>query len=154
MRYLALILLGGWLVACTTTDGRIVSASQEQTPTEFSQLPGRYLQVGECGLFVWTAAEPHRFIAFSRSDTGKAEILYGHRIEQYLISKQTGTPTNEQFPVQDLVSGSGQKLVLKLAQPQTIDDGTRYRSGRLSSQTADGWQKVTPVIGLSVCMPQ
>jgi len=154
MRYLALILLGGWLVACTTTDGMIAFASQEKTPTELSQLPARYLQAGECGLFVWTAAEPHRFIAFSRSGTGEAVVLVGHETEQYRIAKKTGTPTNEQFPEQYLVSASEQKLVLKLAHPQVIEDGTRYRSGRLSGQTADGWQKVTPVIGLSVCMTE
>lgn len=125
-----------------------VTKKTKTIAAEKTGLSGRVLAAGDCGLFVWTADTERKFILFAQSQ--KMSAVYdtpdGEQILK--ITSQDGRPTQSQFPIQSYDDGV---LRLALSGAQTITDGTRYKSGTLTMTSDEGWEKVSPVLGLSAC---
>lgn len=117
-------------------------------PANSNSLSARTLAPNECGLFVWTADVDKRFKLFSQSQTGSG-IWNGPNGETAIsLTEKSGAPTDGQYPKQSF-EGAGLTLVLRDA--EGITQGTRYKEGTLTQLSPEGWDKVTPVVGLSMC---
>ncbi len=129
-----------FLSACATLDSR---------PPEDEQRIGlspRNLSAGECGLFVWKADQSKTFILFADQDKA---ILYRDGVEVDLGIASGVLNQNER----KFVDQNGELLSLSLLDAQEIENSTRYKAGRLISTTEQGWEQVTPVVGLFTCQP-
>ena len=123
-------------------------ATSAKNDTKISTgISGKTLAAGECGLYVWTADAAKTFTLFA----APGEISYlkmGNTLP--LVEKSPTTPpaSNRKF-----IDPDGKSLNLALLSPQEIDGGIRYKAGRLTSLSEDGWEKVVPVVGLYACQP-
>ena len=134
------LVLGLLLAGCATM-------AKDDVKSSAANAQAKILAPGECGLYVWTADAAKSFTLFaSASETqyfkGATEIS--------LIEKN---PTNPPSTNRKFMDETGKALRLTLLSPQDIDGGTRYKSGRLTSLTDDGWETVVPVVGLYACQP-
>ncbi len=132
-------MLGG----CAALD--IAKTAPEGKP---SGLSARTLSAGDCGLFVWTADRAKTFTLFA----SEAEAaLYKEGAEFGLTEKNRAlVPTTSR----EFMDATGAAYTLTLLSPQKIDGGTRYKTGRLVSLDAEGWERVIPVVGLYACQPR
>lgn len=130
--------------------------TQETAPqmaTKSSGLSARNLTAGECGFFVWTADAQKRFILFGQSQKARADWFSSAGETQLTVNTKSGVPTQGQYPKQ-VYRAQNSEIMLDLREPQTIEDGTRYRAGTLTQNDANGWTRVTPIVGLSACKPR
>ena len=135
-----------FLSACASLPD--AKGSPEKMPDAATGLSARTLAAGECGLFVWAADAQKDFIFFGQSQNARA-VWYSNKSETTLsLKSQSGTPAQGQYPKQVYAP-----LTLDLRNPQNITSGTRYRAGTLTQRGPQGWDKVTPVVGLSACKP-
>ena len=134
------------LSACASVPN--AKGSDAKTAEAATGLSARTLAAGECGLFVWTADAQKDFIFFGQSQNARA-VWYSDNGETTLsLKSQSGTPAQGQYPKQVYDT-----LTVDLRNAQDITSGTRYRAGTLTQRGPQGWDKVTPVVGLSACKP-
>lgn len=135
---LYVLALGLLLAGCATTS---------DVPSSKVGISGKALAAGECGLYVWTAdaakhftlfASPHEISFFNNGDT----------ISLIEVDASTRPAGRREF-----LNPEGKTLQLTLLSPQDFDGGTRYKAGRLTSLSDDGWEKVVPIVGLYACQP-
>lgn len=145
---LGLSLIGMFVSACASTG---VANIKTKTQSNLkSGLPAQTLAVGECGLFVWAARPSKPFILFSKA----AELrgLWHEGVQESLtLITQSGEIAYGQSPENIYLRPNGERLRLALSDPEMIEDGMRYKSGTLTLQTPEGWEKIIPVIGLAAC---
>ncbi len=143
----ALLILG----ACGTTGTQSKSKTKTSIAVKQDRLAPRDLESGECGIFVWTADTARRFVFFSRTDSASGS-WWGENgeieVPQIFSDSQ---PAFEQTPNQTYQLPDGGELLLKLSDPEEVDNGTRYRAGSITQTTANGWDKVIPVSGIAAC---
>jgi len=134
-----LIALGLVLASCVT-------AAKDDIKNE-AGIPSITLAAGECGLYVWTADAAKNFTLFA-TPTETSYFRGGKTIG--LTEKNPTIPpaSNREF-----IDLDGKSLNLTLLAPEEIDGGIRYKAGRLTSLSEDGWEKVVPVVGLYACQP-
>lgn len=149
---------GMFFTACASTGTSTgTSAGTSRGTPQKSQLssiktglPAQTLDAGDCGLFVWAATMSKPFILFSRADQSRG--LWYHEIQEPIsLIKGSGASAFGQFPENRFQRPNGQMLDLALSNAEMIEDGIRYKSGTLTFQTVEGWEKVMPVIGLAAC---
>jgi len=137
---LSVIILAIALTGCTTFD-----AGQTKNDDRIGLSP-RKVTPGDCGLFVWKADKAKTFILYADK---KSAALYRKGAEVELgFGENTNKPNERLF-----VDQNGQTLALSLFESEAIEQGTRYKAGRLSAQDINGWETVTPVVGLFTCQP-
>jgi len=137
---LSVIILAIALMGCATLD-----AAQTKNDDRIGLSP-RKLSPGDCGLFIWKADQAKTFILYADK---KGAALYRNGSEASLgFGDNTNKPNERLF-----VDQNGQTLSLSLFESETIEQGTRYKAGRLSAQDINGWETVTPVVGLFTCQP-
>ncbi|PWE17107.1 hypothetical protein DDZ18_10435 [Marinicauda salina] len=120
--------------------------------TRLEQLPPQQLAEGECGLFVWTRAQPHRFILFENESRGMARILHDARILNIAThggpaAFSTGTPVERTY--RDAENGLIFTLEGEAGEPTAA--GVRLQRGLLRTRLADGAEIVAPVLGVRSC---
>jgi len=153
------------LAGCATSTTQVKPSDSESGSFEATapRLTARDLARGECGLFVWTADQDRRFILFSQSQKNQA-IWAGPRGETELsLTSVSGQAFQGQYTQQSFVETSELKeekvedvsitpnLKLALRNIEDVIDSTRFKGGTLSQTTADGGQRITPVVALSTC---
>ena len=94
---------------------------------------------------MWKADQAKTFILYTDQDSA---ALYRNGAEEALSLGLTLGSTERTY-----VDANGQSLSLSLFEPQDTEQGTRYKSGRLESKDQNGWDVVTPVVGLYSCQP-
>ena len=107
-------------------------------------LSPRKLSSGECGLFVWKADQAKTFILFADNKSA-AFYLDGREVAL------TRAPSDDIPDKLNFLDSSGQNISLILLDAHSFQDSTRYKSGRLTSLDNNGWEIVTPVVGLYSC---
>ncbi|MBC6402075.1 MAG: hypothetical protein GDA39_08250 [Hyphomonadaceae bacterium] len=156
------LLLAFSLSACATADDAppsqsSVPSSQSSAPSVSSRQPGqlgpRELASGQCGLFVWTGDARRRFILFSDSQRSQAALATASGEIPLQITSETGSDAYFQYPVTSYRTETGETVNLALGDYRDTTSGRSYRSGTLKTTRGDGWEQVTPVIGLAVCQP-
>lgn len=136
-----ILALGLLLVGCATP------AKDAPAPIK-TGLAAKTLTPGECGLYVWTADTAKTFILFA----AQSRVTYlENGIEVFLTEKNAIEPPPSSRKFMD---ENGRALSLTMLSPEQIDEGTRYKSGRLTSLADDGWEKVVPVVGFYACQPE
>jgi hypothetical protein len=137
------------LSGCVSTPNSAITDIKQ----ERDGLSARNLATGECGVFVWTGDTSRRFILFSQS--GKRAAVWDSPDGELAlkISEQSGPIKDGQYPKQTFVdpANSDIRLTLNLRDSQIIASGTRYKSGTFNIKKADEWDRVIPVVGLSMC---
>ena len=155
MRYSAIIYAAMMMAGCETISsagGAKKSGSILSKASHESRLPAQNLAPGECGLFVFRRDDARSFTLFAREDTG-AKLFDGQ--ERALVqTAKSGTPYDQQYPVQSFVTNQGMRVDLTLSDPQVLDQGTRYTNGLLEQTRPDGWTLKIPVAALSICLPR
>ena len=135
-----ILALGLLLAGCATT-------SKDAPAPVKTGISAKTLSAGECGLYVWTADAAKTFTLFA-APSGVTYLKGGDEIT--LTEKNPTTPPASS---REFMDENGKALSLTLLSPQQIDEGTRYKSGRLTSVSDDGWEKVVPVVGFYACQP-
>lgn len=121
--------------------------SQNDSKLSETAMGSKTLAPGDCGLYVWTAGTAKTFTLFA----SPSEISYFKGSSEIrLTEEQASTPPKTTRKFKD---EAGKVLSLTLLSPQEIDGGIRYKSGRLTSLSDDGWDIVVPVVGLYACQP-
>lgn len=145
------------VITCTTMLGLSACASipkTQNTPLTAENTNGlsaRVLADGECGLFVWSAGPAKTFILYGQSPKSRASWQSPTGEITLSVSAQSGVPAQGQYPQQSFNGPNAQTLTLDLKGVQPIENGTRYRLGTLTQRSAEGWDRITPVVGLSAC---
>ena len=151
---LFILALGVLLASCATApkdNPAPASSSDESSDPFFGPLTlghaAKTLAPGECGLYVWTADAAKTFTLFAKS----SRVIYLSGGKEILLTEKNPTvpPANNR----EFRDENGKVLSLTLLSPQQIEDGTRYKSGRLISLDADGWEKIVPIVGFYACQP-
>jgi len=105
------------------------------------------LAAGECGLYVWTADAAKTFTLFAAPS--EVSYLKGGKTIALTEKNSTVPPAS----TREFMDPEGKSLNLTLLAPQEIENGIRYKAGRLTSLSDDGWEKVVPIVGLYACQP-
>lgn len=135
------------LVACST----ISELKLGEPITSNNRLSARSLGAGECGLFVWTADEAKQFILFSQSNR-QTGVWFNETEEIELnIQNQSGNIWQQQHDIIAYKDVDGAPIELRLKEAQAIRNGTRFKAGLLKHTSSEGWEVVTPVVGLATC---
>lgn len=151
---LFILALGLLLASCATApkdNPAPASEPNESSEVSFGPLtPGlaaKTLAPGECGLYVWTADAAKTFTLFAKD----SRVIYLSGGKELLLTEKNPTvpPANSR----EFRDENGKALFLTLLSPQQIEEGTRYKSGRLVSLDADGWEKIVPIVGFYACQP-
>lgn len=124
------------LIGCATPPKEMPVTMAEKT-----------LAPGECGLYVWTADAAKTFTLFASPN----EISYMSGGTSVALTEKN--PTTPPLTAREFRDETGKVLTLTLLSAQDIEGGTRYKAGRLTSVSEDGWEKVVPVVGLYACQP-
>jgi len=125
-----------------------LSKDTVNTATRSNALSAQTLAPGECGLFVWIADADKRFKLFSQSQTNSGVWRGPNGETNITLTAKSGIPTDGQYPEQSFESAD---LTLVLKDAEVITQGTRYKAGTLTQMSPEGWDKITPVVGLSMC---
>lgn len=115
------------------------------------RLAPRDLGKGECGIFVWTADNARRFIFFSQTEKSTASWWSADGEIDVTRMSSGGIYAFDQASEQSFKLPDGGNLKLSLSNPEEVDNGTRYKSGAITQTSADGWEKVIPVLGMAAC---
>ena len=143
------------LAGCVSTSPDTVT-TQEQTPEVPPRgLPAQNLEIGECGLFLWSVSGEPTFMFFSKATTGSALILLGEQPEPLTQQSASGDIFG-QFMTEQVwrTSSTGQLVEVFLEAGQVLLDGQRVSSGRLTVADAEGWETIIPVAGARACRSQ
>lgn len=136
-----ILAFGLLLASCATT-------SKEGPVPTVEGLSSKVLAAGECGLYVWTADAAKTFTLFA----ARSGITYLEDGKEVSLTEKN--PIEPPASSRKFMDNNGKALTLTLLSPQQIDEGTRYKSGRLISLSDDGWEKIVPVVGFYACQSE
>ncbi len=143
-------------VETAKTPGRMVepkAASTEDTSGYvLSALETQTLEIGECGLFLFTERPSPRFVFFGSATRGVGKIRhYGQAVALELVDGE-GDIFDQTYAVQKLRSLDGKLLIdLSIDSVEPGEGGSRVSSGSLRLTDSEGWVTVTPVAGATAC---
>ena len=130
--------------------GLVLASCATLTPNDKKEqisISGKTLAAGECGLYVWTADAAKTFTLFAAPS--EVSYLKGGKTIALTEKNSTVPPAS----TREFMDPEGKSLNLTLLAPQEIENGIRYKAGRLTSLSDDGWEKVVPIVGLYACQP-
>lgn len=116
-------------------------------------LDAQSLNVGECGVFLWTRRQQPNFVFFSKAASGEAQ--YWHE-GKTLNLKQTGLGGDifgQQMTEQNFTSEDGTRVELRLTPGEELIGGQRIPEASITLIKPDDWKELTPLAGVSVCQP-
>jgi len=123
-----------FLAACATS-------APTSLPAKTASLDLPQMKSGECGLFGWTTDEKRSFVFYA----DKEEAKYAPQGQVIKLA------TNEAFPTLDYTDPEGRPVRLKLGQGEPLVGGMRYPYARITSKTAEGWDRVMPIALVRSC---
>ncbi len=153
MKAFGIVILAFMLPGCAAMGSNPADTAVVANAAATQRLAPRTLAPGACGLFVFTADNAKRFILFSQDEHDQAHWQDG--IDEIQIQRQSsdGFAHYGQSPRHVFKTPDGRTLTLNLEDGQDIGTGMRYGSGTLSLTDVEGWQTISPVLGLASCQP-
>ncbi|MEO0983618.1 MAG: hypothetical protein AAFX03_13310 [Pseudomonadota bacterium] len=115
-------------------------------------LPPQTLAQGECGLFLWSQTDLSQFVFFSKAASGRGVTLIGAEEVQLVQTKAEGDLFG-QFTTEMgyTVEGARDSIELSLTPGELLTGGQRVSSGRMLRVDTEGWQTITPILGVRAC---
>lgn len=118
------------------------------------ELGPQTLQPGKCGMFLWTAASPRRFIFFTEAESQQGLILIGDQPARIWQTEASGGIFGEfNTTTKFLTIEGGTSVEVTIEPGELLEDGQRVNSGRIVLTDNEGWQTILPVLGARACMP-
>lgn len=153
-------LIAAALSACATTTtpdddrARTLSLRPAIDSVPKSGLGPQVLQVGECGLFLWSQTDVSKFIFFSRALSGTATFAQGEA-PMALEQTRSGGDIFGQFNTEMSYSArDGRQLAVSIVPGDELDGGQRIQSGLITVTDREGWDTKLPVLGVRACQPE
>ncbi|KCZ94297.1 hypothetical protein [Hyphomonas johnsonii] len=148
---MALLIASALVSACSSQD-KPAPTPPASALSDSGELSPQQLGPGECGLFLWTHAQPNRFIFFSRAGTDTAIMrLKGAEKPLTLVQRRGGL--FGQFMTDMRFNSDAGTITISFVPGAELDGGQRIDSGRISIVGKEGWETLIPVYGLSACEP-
>lgn len=115
-------------------------------------LPGQRLELGECGLFLWTRGVDPTFVFFQRGGATTALALLSDQ-EKTVTQTAVGGSLFGEFMTEQTFSVPGESYSVQLSfEPgEEMDGGQRVSEGLIRMTTAEGWDVMQPVAGVRAC---
>lgn len=156
MRPKAIVLAGLVLAGCAAA-GPAPQASAPvgaagQQAGRIEALPPQSLPDGECGLFFWTSASPHRFILYENESRRVVKLVHdGEIIELGVVAQTVDMIEGDSF--QRLYPAPARNLVFSVTGTigERTGSGTRIERALLRVEQPSGAEIVQPVLGLRTC---
>lgn len=149
------VLIASLLGACATPNGVVEEAAQTRQETSRADLGGlssQQLTSGECGLFMWTLAEPRKLIFFSRAGSGAAVSAINDKDVSYTQTDSGGEIFGQFKTLMTFTSAAGDEtLKVSFVPGVMLDEGQRTEAASLTVIDAEGWETITPVRGVRAC---
>ena len=149
---LGLFCLSMLVSACGASQGTSTVDLETGGPLPVNELAPQTLREGQCGLFFWTQAQPHRFIVFENENRQRVSIVYGGEIHELAVTQQN-VDFLEGEPFRRVYLDQERRRVYTLQGfigPET-SSGPRIERAVMKVREDDGGQVVQPVIGLFSC---
>lgn len=161
-RFLLASLVLGTLAACQSTPddpaaerARMLALKPAIDSVPQSALGPQTLQVGECGLFLWSQTDVSKFIFFSRALSGTALFAQGETPISLTQSLAGGDIFGQFNTRMTYVSdGDGRQLELTIEPGEILQGGQRIEQGLITMTDREGWQTKLPVLGVRACQQE
>ena len=161
-RFLVASLVLGLLAACSSTPddpaaerARMLALKPAIDSVPQSALGPQTLQVGECGLFLWSQTDVSKFIFFSRALSGTALFAQGETpisLTQLLAGGDIFGQFNTRMTY--VSDGDGRQLELTIEPGEILQGGQRIEQGLITMTDRQGWQTKLPVLGVRACQQE
>ncbi len=149
------------LASCATPTSANNQAGQAAPPSPLAQvetpqrgLPAQTLNVGECGLFLWTRREQPEFIFFSKAGSDDALLWIDGEVADLNRVALGGDIFGQQLTEQDFAFGGGRMVELRMEPGEQLVGGQRVPEASLTVIDAEGWRTMIPVAGVTACQPE
>lgn len=137
--------------SCTSspdvTDGSAVPSVEQS-----AGLKPQELAFGECGLFLWTASEPRRFVFFSKAGSNQALVDVAGEALTFAQTNSDGDVFGQFTTQMNYVNNKNDvELALVFSPGAIIDRGQRTEAARLTITDKEGWETIVPTAGVRAC---
>ena len=145
-----------WLSACASSNG---SAHKDNTSgaveiPRLSQLNTESLPEGQCGMLLWTMNAGQPVLVFRTIAGGQAEVMLDGKKQKFLPLAQKGDirfGIGSRQSYRSVMGGNSQTIEINVEYGASFGGGVYVEEGVLRLITAQGWERVIPVAGLSGC---
>ncbi|MEO0817238.1 MAG: hypothetical protein AAFX86_07995 [Pseudomonadota bacterium] len=145
------LLLAG--CATTTSSGGQSSPTTATAASTQTELPPQQLELGECGLFLWSLSGDPTFVFFSKATEGSAKMFIGSNVEALSQTGAGGDIFGQFMTEMEWISaGTGHRIDLQIVPGENMIEGQRVSNGRIKLTDAEGWETIIPVRGARACM--
>ncbi len=147
MRNLFIIAVMFFLVSCQTTKGLKKTGNDN---IKKYNLPPQSLEIGECGLFLWTLDDQNTLVFFQKQNAKKALYMDGDKqIDLTKANVKNTISTTDEFNI-PYKARTYSHIELKGRFTETLQQGYRVRA-RLKAKKPDGWNIIIPLAGIYAC---
>jgi hypothetical protein len=147
--------LAGLLVLTGCMGARSVDDTPARVVAQpVDELPAQTLAPGDCGLFLWTLAEPRRFVFFERAGDQNALFHVDGQTRTLSVGATEGALLGA-FATRRALSASDGTMSasLELTPGEALDGGQGISAARMTLTRPDGWRVVLPLAGVYACQP-
>ena len=146
----------GCLLAFGCASSNTIEIAPVDTPEGKSAgIGAQDLAPGECGLFLWTVAEPRELTFFSKAGTQSALADFGGDTQSLTLTDASGELFGQFMTSMNFdITGGGGSMTLSIEAGELIDQGQRTKAARLLFVDADGWETIVPVAGVRACQSE
>ena len=117
-----------------------------------NELDAQELAPGDCGLFLWTAGEPRRFVFFSKAGSETANVNLGDDTVSMTAVSSEGDLFGQFMTEMRFQSAEPRsQLDVSLTPGELLEQGQRIEDARLTLTDAEGWETIIPVLGVRAC---
>ena len=149
MRYTPIIILLMFITSCTSLKPK--TFRQLPQPALRSGLPAQTLASGECGLFLWTKANPRDFIFFHKIKQKNA-LLYINEQQHILLALSDISKWTDVLDIDwSYEYGNHETARIKGVFSDDIEGGQRVDQATITITMQEGWQEIIPVSGVYAC---
>lgn len=157
MRNMSVAMLAIALAACASSPDREQASRLPEVPASgetVDSLQAQTLSAGECGLFLWTADSPRRFVFFFQAGNETADAIVDARQVRLSPTSQAGTIFGQFMTNLGFVSPQGLRVNLSMLPGELVEGGQRVSSAQMSIIDTQGWETIVPLVGVRACQPE
>jgi hypothetical protein len=136
-------------VGTVVTAGAAAPAPAPRGLPRLGPLPAQTLSPGDCALFLFSRAEPSRFVAFAAADGESLILTLDGGVERLPAAAPFVAAGNAFEQIYRADDGLEARLTATLGEP--LPQGRRAPEAALRLVSPDGAAQVTPLAGLVAC---